>query len=145
VAPDPVFVDANILVYANASTAPFRAAAQARLQSLIAGGVVLCISRQICREYLATLSRPQFFAKPTTSAVLVADVRRFEQQFRILEDGPVVTKYLLDILLQTPCGGKQIHDANIVATMLTHEISRILSHNVVDVTRFANVVTVLTI
>ena len=33
-------------------------------------------------------------------------------------------------------GGKQIHDANIAATMLAHDIPRILTNNVADFRRF---------
>jgi hypothetical protein len=32
-------------------------------------------------------------------------------------------------------GGKQIHDANIVATMLAHGLRRLLTHNVKDFQR----------
>jgi predicted nucleic acid-binding protein len=37
-AADPVFVDTNVLVYANTATAPFHAEAQAALQSFAASG-----------------------------------------------------------------------------------------------------------
>ena len=42
------------------------------------------------------------------------DVNRLLSSFEILEDGPVVTESLISV------GGRQIHDANIVATMLAH-------------------------
>ena len=143
--PDPIVVDRNILVFANAPTAPFHLAAVANLNLLAALGVELCINRQILREYLATLSRPQFFGNPVPASILVADIGRFESQFRILEDGPIVTSHLVNFVNTIPCGGKQIHDANIVATMLAHGISRILTHNTADFARFAAIVTVLTI
>ena len=145
VVPDPMFVDANILVFADSPAAPFHLAAVAMLQSLHSSGVELCISRQICREYLATLSRPQFFSKPVAASTLAADIRRFERQFRVLEDGPTVTDRLLTLLGNVPCGGKQVHDANIVATMLAHGVARVLTHNTSDFVRFAGVVTVLAI
>jgi hypothetical protein len=34
------------------------------------------------------------------------------------------------------CSGKQIHDANVVATALTHRVSRICASNVDDFERF---------
>ena len=143
--PDSTFVDANVLVFANSPSAPFHLAAVAKLRSLQDSGVELCISRQVCREYLATLSRPQFFGQPVAAPTLTADVRRFERQFRVLEDGPAVTVQLLNLLSTIPCGGKQVHDANIVATMLAHGIARVLTHNTSDFVRFAGVVTVLAI
>jgi predicted nucleic acid-binding protein len=42
-----------------------------------------------------------------------------------------------------PTGGKQIHDANIVATMLAHGIPRLLTHNVGDFRRFSTLIEIL--
>ena len=38
--------------------------------------------------------------------------------FVVLEDGPIVTENLLTLCREVSVGGRQIHDANIVATML---------------------------
>jgi len=54
-AADPVFVDTNILVFANTATAPFHAEAQAALQSFASSGAELWISRQILREVSGAL------------------------------------------------------------------------------------------
>ncbi len=44
---------------------------------------------------------------------------------------------------QIPIGGRQIHDANIVATMLAHGIPRLLTNNPGDFQRFAAHITVI--
>jgi predicted nucleic acid-binding protein len=59
---DPIFVDANVLVYAGVLRAPLHQVAMRTIQGFLAAGVDLWISRQIIREYLATLTRPQAFA-----------------------------------------------------------------------------------
>ena len=41
-----------------------------------------------------------------------------------------------------PIGGKQVHDANIVATMLVYGIPCLLTHNARDFERFGDMVTV---
>ena len=46
------------------------------------------------------------------------------------------------VLAAVPTAGKQVHDANIVATMLAHGIPRLLTHNVTDFTRFAAIIAV---
>jgi hypothetical protein len=74
---------------------------------------------------------------------LIEDVRKLQGCFSIAEDGPAVTSKLLELLKTVPVGGKQIHDANIVATMLAQDIHIILTHNSDDYTRFAAVITVL--
>ena len=137
------FVDTNVLVFATQATAPWHAEANQTLTALHNGGAELWISRQVLREFLATLSRPQTFSTPVPIADLVADVKQFETLFTIAEDGPGVTAHLLSLLMAIACGGKQIHDANIVATMLTHGVPKLLTHNVADFNRFAGFITVI--
>jgi predicted nucleic acid-binding protein len=76
--PDPVFVDTNILVFAAITSSPFHAEAFGQLDAFRQAGVELWISRQILREYLAVLSRPQPFSPPLSAATLIADVGRFQ-------------------------------------------------------------------
>jgi predicted nucleic acid-binding protein len=142
-ADDPVFVDTNVLVYANTVRSPLHIRAQLALQDLSASAIPLWISRQILREYLATLSRPQTFSAPMAPAALVADVVRFQTQFLIAEDGPLVTSNLLGLLSTYSFGGKQVHDANIVATMQVQGIRQILTNNVADFSRFGSLITVI--
>jgi predicted nucleic acid-binding protein len=94
-------------------------------------------------EYLAVLSRPQSFTAPVSIGHLLADVVKFQNDFQIAEDGPAVTAHLLSLLGTVACAGRQIHDANIVATMLAHGITKLLTHNVADFSRFAPHITVL--
>ena len=142
-ADDPVFVDTHVLVYANTVRSPLHIRAQLALQDRSASAIPLWISRQIQREYLATLSRPQTFSAPVTPAALVADVVRFQTQFLIAEDGPLVTSNLLGLLSTYSFGGKQVHDANIVATMQVQAIRQILTNNVADFFRFGSLITVI--
>ena len=140
---ESTFVDTNILIYANVASCPENERARARLGELASAGSELWISRQVLREYMAILTRPQAFTKPIPAAELGRDIQRFESQFEIAEDGPSVTARLLDLLHQFPIGGKQIHDANIVATMLVHGVKRLLTHNTADFRRFASLIEVI--
>ncbi|MBF0463159.1 MAG: hypothetical protein HQL87_17465 [Magnetococcales bacterium] len=36
---------------------------------------------------------------------------------------------MLRLVSSLPCGGKQIHDANIIATMLAHDIPTLATYN----------------
>lgn len=65
-----------------------------------------------------------------------AHIEDFQQRFRVAEDGPEVTRHLLALLRAVPCGGAQIHDANIVATMQAYSIVRLLTYNEEDFRRF---------
>jgi predicted nucleic acid-binding protein len=134
---DPVFLDTNILIYAKTALSPLHATALGKLQGLVAAGHPLWVSRQTFREYLAVMSRPGILTAPVSMSALVADIRSFESQFLIAEDGPLVTTQLLALLGLVVCQGKQIHDANIVATMLVHGVTALLTHNVSDFSRFS--------
>jgi predicted nucleic acid-binding protein len=52
------------------------------------------------------------------------------------DDVAAVTAILLDLLKSRTVQGKQIHDANIVATMRRCGISSLLTHHTADFTRY---------
>ena len=113
--------------------------ARQSVETLTKQGTDLWISRQVLREYLAALSRPQTFSQPVPATTLGESIRAFERRFRIAEDNALVTAKLLELLLQFPSGGKQVHDANIVATMLVHGVPTLSTHNTADFARFSGV------
>lgn len=138
-----VFVDTNILVYANVSESLFHEVALQAIQSLYDAGIELWISRQVLREFLATLTRPQSFMNPRPVATVIERVRFFQIQFRVAEDNFQVTERLLTLMEEIKSGGRQVHDANIVATMLVYDIPQVLTANTADFTRFSDLITVL--
>ena len=52
--------------------------------------------------------------------------------------GPVVTDRLLALCREVSVGGRQIHDANIVATMLAYGERRLLTFNTADFRRYGD-------
>jgi hypothetical protein len=71
VAPEPVFVDTNVLVYAAVPAFPLHVDARMRLTELEAAGVCLWISRQTLREYLSAISRPSAYSPPIPMTSLI--------------------------------------------------------------------------
>jgi predicted nucleic acid-binding protein len=140
---NPTFLDTNILVYASIAQAPWHTVALNAILIREQAGIELWTSRQVLREYLAALSRPQTFTPPIPIATLTTEIQAFENRFQIAEDGPQVTAKLLTLLNQVTTGGKQVHDANIVATMQAYDLSYLLTHNTADFSRFANYITVI--
>jgi predicted nucleic acid-binding protein len=100
-------------------------------------GTTLYTSGQIMREYLAVATRPtEENGLGMKLADALANVRAFRARTSLLaEDGKVADR-LLTLLDDIACGGQQIHDANVVATMLVHGIDTIVTINLVDFTRF---------
>jgi predicted nucleic acid-binding protein len=54
-----------------------------------------------------------------------------------------VTNHLLELVEHFNVKGKQIHDANIVATMLAYGIKRLLTFNTADFERYRSVIEIL--
>jgi predicted nucleic acid-binding protein len=134
-----LFVDTNVLVYANVIETPFHEQALMAINAAHQSDRTIWISRQIIREYLVTMTRPQTFENlPKTIAL--EQIEQFTTRFEVADDIPAVTEKLLVLLANYPLGGKQVHDANIVATMQAYGIPTLLTHNVKDFERFAEVI-----
>ncbi|NCC34236.1 MAG: PIN domain-containing protein [Chloroflexia bacterium] len=135
---EPIFLDTNILVYASVDSSPFYDLARTTITAYEQAGTPLWISRQVLREYLATLIRPNV-GLPITE--LTATVRRYELRFQVVEESPLVTAQLLALLEQSR--SRQVHDTNIVATMQTIGITHILTNNPDDFAPFSTFITVI--
>ena len=134
----PMFADTNVLVYARFAEAADHDRARRCLERALNNPEPLRISRQIIREYLAVVTRPQTWMVPLTREQILADVNRMLTDFEILEDSLAVTETLITLIRDVPVGGRQIHDANIVATMLTHGERQLLTFNTADFRRYGD-------
>lgn len=141
-AADPVFVDTNVLVYATRPISAHHIVADRALTRLASDGSPLWVSPQVLREYLAAVTRPQATAPALPVATAITDVRRFRAAFQIAEERPGVLDRLLQILTAHRATGRQVHDANIVATMLDHDVQRLLTFNVADFQRFTPLISI---
>ena len=133
-----MFIDTNVLVNSRILEAPQHSIARLHLERAFSSVEPLAISRQIIREYLAVVTRPQNWPVPITYDQALEDVNSLLSTYEILEDGPVVPDQLLDLCRSVTAGGKQIHDANIVATMLAYSERRLLTLNTADFRRYTD-------
>jgi predicted nucleic acid-binding protein len=138
-----VFLDTNVLVFSTQSLTTRHLLARDRLLGLERDGGEAFISRQVLREYLAAVTRPQGVVLPMPMDLAILRVRQFASAYSMLEDNGEVMRHLHDLLRRFPVGGAQIHDANIVATMLAHGVRRLLTDNVADFARFSSVIEVV--
>ena len=133
-----MFIDTDVLVKSRILEAPDHDIARARLERALQNQEPLRISRQVLREYLSVVTRPQTWPIPVTREDALDDVNRLMGAFEILEDGPVVTETLIELCRDVSVGGRQIHDANIVATMLAYGEGRLLTFNTADFRRYGD-------
>jgi predicted nucleic acid-binding protein len=131
-----MLLDTNVLVRARFEAAPRHGFALRWMRQVGESGEALRISRQVMREYLATVTRPQPWSPPVAMDAALSHVASLEAHFEILEDGPGVAEILTRLCREVPVAGKQVQDANIVATMLAHGERRLLTFNESDFRRY---------
>lgn len=127
-----------MFVAARVPDAPQFDVANAAVARAFSGTEPLRISRQIVREYLAAVTRPQTWSSPLDMVEALRDVERMSAHFEILEDGPRVMGLLEELCRNVHLAGKQVHDANIAATMLAYGERRLLTLNARDFKRFGD-------
>ena len=144
VPPDRVMVDTNVLLAATDEGRAEHHDALTILNDWPAGHTTLCVSGQILREYLAVATRPaDRNGLGLKSPDALGNVGAIRERATLLAEGAKVTDRLLGLLADVECGGKQIHDANVIATMLVHGIGAVVTMNVDDFARFGGYVSVL--
>jgi predicted nucleic acid-binding protein len=138
-----IFVDTNVLLRAHVSSAPLHNICYQALEKISEENTELWISRQIIREYMVHVTRPQKFAQPLDAKLAIDQIRRFDDTFRIADETVIVTEKLFELVETIPIGGKQVHDANIVATMLTYNVTHLLTLNTIDFERFSSLISLV--
>jgi predicted nucleic acid-binding protein len=102
-----------------------------------AQGTTLYTSGQVIREYLGVATRPE--AKNglgLTVADALDNARAFRSRMHLLAEDAKVADRLAELLEETKSSGKQVHDANVVATMLVHGVGTVVTLNARDFARF---------
>lgn len=136
-AKQPLFLDTNVLVYASIKEAPEHQVVRGFVEQHLLLGTPLFISRQVLREYLAVLSRPQPNCNPVPQATLLSWLATWRDRCLVLDDNAQVMETLWSLYESTPFAGKQVHDANIVATMFSYGLDTLVTANTSDFVRFA--------
>ncbi len=137
------FIDTNVLFRARIKSQNLHDEAKRLIDGQINVGAELWISRQIIREFLVHVTRPQSVSQPMSAIEVESEVNVLQSVFSIADETSAVTDQLIRLIKQYPTGGKQIHDANIVATMLVHGIDSLLTQNIDDMKRFEKVITLI--
>jgi predicted nucleic acid-binding protein len=130
------------LVFATDAASPFQSAAETALEEWRKQGTELYVSVQVLREYLAVTTRPApgQTAPPDYPAIL-GNIASFRSAFHVLEGTRLVSEKLGELVQRFSVKGRQVHDANIAATILTSGLKDLLTHNISDFARFSPLVT----
>ena len=142
--PSSVLIDTNVLLTACAPQRQSHEKALEVLKSWPNKGVRLALSGQILREYLGVATRPT--SRNGLGLELgdaLSNCKALASRCQVLEESRSVSENFLEIVRKTKTSGKQLHDANLVATALIHDVSDILTQNVEDFRRFDSMVGII--
>jgi predicted nucleic acid-binding protein len=133
---DACMVDTNVLVYSTISGNPWHQQARQWLATLQDKGLHLCVTTQILREYLVVLTRGIVFEESFSVDQVLTQIETLLPNLTVLDEPLAAADLLRTLVRQYQIRGKQIHDANIIAVMLTHGVQRLATYNQADFQRF---------
>jgi predicted nucleic acid-binding protein len=143
--PERVFLDTNIVLRATVPSAPNHVNVRLALDILARLGSTFWINRQVLREYAMTVTRAQHFMMVVSHQEAARLVRQLMTLFQVADETQAVSDTWATLLETIPMGGKQVHDANIAATMIAYGIRDLLTLNEVDFRRFEPQIRVLSL
>lgn len=132
----PALVDTNVLLRLFATEDPFHAASQESVATALAEGPLYVASQNLV-EFWNVSTRPTHrngFGRSVPQARRVLAV--IATLCRLLEERADVFSRWLDLVTRYEVRGVQVHDARLVAVMLSHSIETILTFNADDFRRF---------
>jgi toxin-antitoxin system PIN domain toxin len=129
-------VDTNVLIYSTVDSSPSHQEARDWLAALVDDDVELCIIPQIVREYLVVLTRGEVFEQQFTPKEALDELEAILPTFTLLDENEATVSSLRNLIRRYQVRGKSVHDANIVASMLTYGITRLVTYNTGDFRRY---------
>ena len=134
-----VLVDTNILLRLAQKTHQHSAIALQAIQSLLSDKQDLVLLSQLAVEFWAVATRP---AKANglnlTVEQTLVELADIELSIDLLPELPVHAEWQR-LVTSYRVSGKNVHDARLVAAMVVHGVTKILTFNDADFTRYAEI------
>ncbi|MGA3211088.1 MAG: PIN domain-containing protein [Terriglobales bacterium] len=136
-----MLADTNILLRLARKEFPEYAGIRGALQQLRREGTTLYYAPQNLVELWRVYTRPveqNGFGLSIEAADQEASL--IEAQIQLIPDTAEVHRHWRRLVVEYRVAGRQVHDARLVAVMIANGISRLLTLNVADFQRYANVI-----
>ena len=135
-----VLIDTNVLVRRIHRADAQHRQARIALNRLIAGNHQLCVTSQNLIELWSVCTRPEDVNGLSLShAQADAVLSRVEGAVYRLPDSDAVYPVWRDLVKRYGISGKKSHDARLVAVMIVHRVTHVLTFNVGDFKRFSEI------
>jgi predicted nucleic acid-binding protein len=133
------FIDTNLLVYSSGINLSLCQKSRQLLSSLYDKFDYLAISPQIIREFLVVVTHPLTSEKPFSITEATHCIEKFTETLVVLPEDDAIVEKLFQLISKYNIVGKRIHDANVVALMLSHQIHHLATANEKDFARFTEI------
>ena len=135
-----ILLDTNILARSTQPTDPNHQVAVDAVATLRSRGDDPCLVPQNLYEFWALSTRPAAQnGRGKTPDEMVAEIAFIESSFEFLPDEPTVYDEWKKLVIAYKVVGKPSHDARLVAAMLVHGLTHILTFNDRDFRRYAGI------
>lgn len=136
----PVLVDTNILLRSAQPTHPMHASAVHALEVLMKREEVLVITLQNIAEFWNVATRPVANnGLGFTIEEAQQELAKLESFFQIATENLASYASWKELLIAHRISGVQVHDARLAAVMKANGITKIVTFNVKDFTRFSGI------
>ena len=133
-------VDTNFLLRLAQNTSPFQQYTRNAYSSLRSQGEVLMIVPQNLVEFWAVATRPVNVNGLGLSIELASqELSQMKQLFTLQLDTPEILMIWEKLVVKYQVKGKQVHDTRLVAAMISHQITHLLTFNTDDFKRFVEI------
>lgn len=136
---DPLFLDTSVIVAASVAAHPSHQTARSFVTARAASQTPFCISPQICREFLAVLTRQPVSGVTFTVEAAVRALEEWRKGCTLLAETDATVASCVELVGRHQVRGKQVHDCNVVAVMLAHGVPQLATRNAADFTRFTEI------
>ena len=135
--------DSNILSRLAQPQNPHHAIARRATIKMRQQSLEICIVPQNLIEFWAVATRPMTSnGLGLTIDETKYEVRKFKRLFTVYDDVPSIFAEWENLVLKHNVSGKNVHDTRLVAAMLTHQITNLLTFNGKDFKRFTEITVV---
>lgn len=135
-----ILVDTNVLLRERQRDSSQHQQARNALRALTAQGHILIVTPQVLAEFWNVCTRPSTNNGLGMDTSAVTKVLEYIMQiFSLHRDKPAAFDHWLDIIKRNDVKGVQVHDARLVAAMIAHSITHILTFNTKDFKRFQGI------
>jgi predicted nucleic acid-binding protein len=135
-----ILVDTNVLLRLVEQNHPHHATAMEATAAVRRKGYRAVIVPQIIYEFWVVTTRPvDVNGLGMSAAEAQFELEELTPSFRLLRDERAIFEIWQQLVLDYDVKGKQVHDARLVAAMLRHNITQLLTFDSADFARYPKI------